>query len=288
MGVNEFSCSLDRPDEVRIEFEGNVSPDIYGISLEGNSGLIIDNIPQRGSAGLEFTLVDSADLRDSYRLLNPSLIILHYGLNIVKNVRKEYGFYEDEFFRQLERINKLCRATPILVVSVTDMAFSEGDSIKSFPNIPLIRDAQQRAAKMAGAGFWDSREAMGGELSVVSWSKKNPPLAQTDLVHFTNSGADTLSGLLVKGVFSYTDTPHNLTVVNPVSKGSIQAKHLASADSLKVNMAINRGFAGSLFTRIFTYDPRNSFIFTTTGFWIFLPDTACFTGGSGSGIVTCF
>ena len=73
---------------ILIEFEGRVSPDIYGLSIESDTGIIVDNIPQRGSAGLEFTMVNRENLTESLQKLAPDLIILHYGLNIVKNITR--------------------------------------------------------------------------------------------------------------------------------------------------------------------------------------------------------
>jgi hypothetical protein len=93
MGFNEFCCQLKGAKEIVIEFSGNVSPDIYGISIESKTGLIIDNIPQRGSAGLEFTMIGTENLKEAYRKLKPDLFILQYGLNIVKNVREDYSYY---------------------------------------------------------------------------------------------------------------------------------------------------------------------------------------------------
>jgi hypothetical protein len=89
-GLNEIKCKLYGAREIELEFEGRVSPDIYGISIESEAGLIVDNIPQRGSAGLEFTMVDRENLKESYKKLMPDLFILQYGLNIVKNVRDNY------------------------------------------------------------------------------------------------------------------------------------------------------------------------------------------------------
>ena len=93
-GYNEIKCRLKGATDIVIEFEGKVSPDIYGISIESENGVIVDNIPQRGSAGLEFTMVDKDNLRESYAKLSPDLFILHYGLNIVKNVRDDYSYYQ--------------------------------------------------------------------------------------------------------------------------------------------------------------------------------------------------
>jgi len=82
IGFNEIRCRISGAKNIEIEFAGRTSPDIYGISIESETGVIVDNIPQRGSAGLEFTMVDRENLRESYEKLAPDLIILHYGLNI--------------------------------------------------------------------------------------------------------------------------------------------------------------------------------------------------------------
>ena len=57
-GPLEYNTPLPSLSDVTIEFTGRSSPDIYAISLESNSGVIVDNIPVRGSAGLEFVMTD--------------------------------------------------------------------------------------------------------------------------------------------------------------------------------------------------------------------------------------
>ena len=47
-GLNEISCKLMGAKQILIEFEGRVSPDIFGISIESSKGVIVDNIPQTG------------------------------------------------------------------------------------------------------------------------------------------------------------------------------------------------------------------------------------------------
>ena len=201
-GFYEIGCLLGGAKDIEIEFEGNVSPDIYGISIESKKGVIVDNIPQRGSAGLEFTMVGKTNLEESYRKLGPDLFILHYGLNIVKNVRSDYSYFQQGLTRQLTLLKEISPSTPILVISLTDMAESKGDTIRSYHNIPAILDAQRRAARDAGEAFWNSYKSMGGESSIIRWAAKNPPLAQKDYVHFTYPGADTLSKILTNSLFT--------------------------------------------------------------------------------------
>ena len=268
-GFNETGCNLGRGKNISIEFEGMVSPDIYGISIESRNGVIVDNIPQRGSAGLEFTMVSRRNLEDAYRKLKPDLFILHYGLNIVKNVRNDYSYFQKGLERQLILLKEISPSTPILVLSLTDMAESRGDSIRSYRNIPAIIDAQIRATNDAGASFWNSYTSMGGESSIIKWAEKNPPLAQKDYVHLTYQGADTLSSKLATALFSnkiIIDTSsHKIIVTRPDSVITVPAltasEYPAAGEDKK--------FTRSLLSAVFRYEPDKPMIFTTSVFWLF-------------------
>ncbi|MDP4224039.1 MAG: hypothetical protein Q8868_12080, partial [Bacteroidota bacterium] len=189
-GLNEFVCPLYKVKNVLIDFSGKVSPDIYGVSIEGSSGIIVDNIPLRGSAGLEFTMVDKENLREAYRMLSPDLIVLHFGLNIVRNIRRDYTYYQKGLSRQLALLKEVAPGTSIIVVGLTDMAYGEEDKIVSYPNIQGIIDAQKTASQEWDVLFWDALRAMGGQSSIIKWFNMNPPLAKKDYVHFTDQGAD--------------------------------------------------------------------------------------------------
>ncbi|HKL67309.1 MAG TPA: hypothetical protein VJ877_05405, partial [Bacteroidales bacterium] len=80
-GEAEYVKELNSATYVKVVFRGSSSPDIYGFSLESSKGAIVDNLPNRGSAGLEFTMVQPDNLKALYEKLDPDLIVLHYGLN---------------------------------------------------------------------------------------------------------------------------------------------------------------------------------------------------------------
>jgi D-alanyl-lipoteichoic acid acyltransferase DltB (MBOAT superfamily) len=268
-GIRELEIKLYKSKDIRIEFEGYVSPDIYGISIESEKGVVVDNIPQRGSTGLEFTMVGKDNLMETYEKLKPDLFILHYGLNIVRNIREDYSYYENGLLRQLLFLKEICPGTPVLVISLTDMAFREGDSIKSYPNIHIIRDAQKKAAEKAGVAFWDSYEAMGGKSSAEKWAEKKLALFQKDYVHFTYPGADTISKMLFRAMFTIarSDTApktHNLSEVDSLISTKTGSNVAPEKSELKET------FVKTLISDIFSYDPANPFIFTSPAFWIFL------------------
>jgi len=265
---NEITCPLKGAKEILIEFTGKVSPDIYGISIESKTGIMVDNIPQRGSAGLEFTMVGKDNLAESYKKLSPDLFILHYGLNIVKNVREDYSYYQKGLGRQLSLLKEIAPFTPILVIGVTDMAVNEGDSIKSYRNIPAIIDAQKQASLEAGVAFWDSYSAMGGESSIIKWAEKRPPLARKDYIHFTNPGADTFSKILADALFSVREIDTNrLKYVNIKVDTIIQTQ---SVSEVKAQVATEgKSLFKSVISQLFKYNPDEPLIFSTPAFWLF-------------------
>ncbi|MCU0473080.1 MAG: hypothetical protein MUC93_06900 [Bacteroidales bacterium] len=266
-GLHEISCNLYGAREILIEFEGRVSPDIYGISIESRAGIIVDNIPQRGSAGLEFTMVDRDNLAESFRMLSPDLIILHYGLNIVKNVRDDYSYYKRGLLRQLSALKEVAPSAALMLIGVTDMAEQEGESVVSYRNIPAIIEAQREAAQEAGVIFWDSYGAMGGKSSIVSWAQKRPALAQKDYVHLTYPGADTLSQLLAEAMFPCKEQDTVPALNSHVTTDTIGMQSVTEV--VPTSMVTEKGLAGKLAYEIFSYDPEKPFIFTAPAFWLF-------------------
>jgi D-alanyl-lipoteichoic acid acyltransferase DltB (MBOAT superfamily) len=280
-GLREFVCPLYRSKNVLIDFSGKVSPDICGISIDSKRGIIVDNIPQRGSAGLEFTMVDKEDLKEAFRFLSPDLVMLHYGLNIVKNVRKDYSYYEKGLQRQLNLLKEICPETGIIVVGLTDMAYGDVDDIRSYPNIPNIISAQKQASLESGALFWDAFKAMGGQSTIIKWFGMDPPLAKKDYVHLTDQGADTIARMMMKELFT-AKASYSLTASLPVEPpDTISASQNEFVNEIKASpedqliakkqeVAEKQSFFRSLFSMIFRYNPDKPLIFTAPAFWIFL------------------
>ncbi len=177
------------PQNIRFEFEAEDSPDIYGFSLEGYSGINVDNIAMRGSGGLLFTRMDLNMLGRMYNQLNVKLLILQFGGNTVPNVRENYDYYRKAFSRQLRTLKKIAPDITIMVIGLADMSKKEGDTYVTYPNVPLIRDALKQASFENNCAYWDMYEAMGGKNSMPSWVFYDPPLGEKDFTHFTPRGA---------------------------------------------------------------------------------------------------
>ncbi|MFC5270215.1 GDSL-type esterase/lipase family protein [Adhaeribacter terreus] len=186
--------------KLRLSFEGTKSPEFYGAALDCNSGVVIDNMPFRGSSGTEFVRMNKETLRAQFKQLNVKFIILQYGVNVVPHVIKDYGYYEKQFYTQLKLLRELAPEASILVVGVSDVSRKEGEVYTTYPNVEKIRDAQRNAAFKAGCAFWDLYTAMGGKDSMPSWVFAKPALANKDFTHFTPKGAQLVAEMLFKSL----------------------------------------------------------------------------------------
>ena len=186
--------------KLRLSFEGTKSPEFYGAALDCNSGVVIDNMPFRGSSGTEFVRMNKETLSAQFKQLNVKFIILQYGVNVVPHVISDYGYYEKQFYAQLKLLRELAPEASILVVGVSDVSRKEGEVYTTYPNVEKIRDAQRNAAFKAGCAFWDLYTAMGGKDSMPSWVFAKPALANKDFTHFSPKGAQLVAEMLFKSL----------------------------------------------------------------------------------------
>ncbi|MDR2887987.1 MAG: hypothetical protein LBV26_08325, partial [Bacteroidales bacterium] len=261
--VSEVVCHPGSAKDITLEFKGTVSPDILGISIESAAGAVVDNIPQRGSAGLEFTMTDRRSMAEAYNMLLPDLFIMQYGLNVATNVKGEYTNYRKGIERQIALLKQIAPAAAVLVIGVTDIASGEGGTVRSYRNIPAVIGAQQAAAEAAGAHFWNSYEAMGGDSSIIRWALLSPPLAQKDHVHFTDAGADTLAHRLVREMFAYSNTVSAET----------HTQHDIAAPAATGNTIVEPAkpcIINKIIDSIIKHDRNRPMIFSSPAFWVFL------------------
>ena len=178
---------------VQIDFRGDEGPHVYGISLESPTGIVVDNIPIRGSSGVDFTRADDHSLRTAFGMFDPRLIILQFGVNVVPHIVESYTYYENQMYQQIIALQRACPNASIILIGVSDMSRREGGRYISYPNIEKIRDAQRNAAFRANVAFWDCYQAMGGANSMPAWVNASPRLASPDYVHFTLRGSNLIA-----------------------------------------------------------------------------------------------
>ncbi|SDC01235.1 SGNH/GDSL hydrolase family protein [Williamwhitmania taraxaci] len=185
---------------ISIKMQADQSPLIFGLGFDNSYGVAVDNIPIRGSSGLEFTRENFSVLSNSYQMLNARLILLEFGVNVVPTHARSYGYYEEALYRQLMYIRKAAPKASVMLIGVSDISKNENGRMVSHNNIEPIRDAQKRAAFRAGCAFWDCYKAMGGKNSMPAWVSAQPPLANKDYIHFTIKGANLIGDIFYKAL----------------------------------------------------------------------------------------
>ena len=194
--MNVFSLDLEgKFENLVVNFEGSISPEITGIALDSKTGITFDNVPMRGSSGLGFSKINKAHLKNQLEKLNVKLLILQFGANLDFK-QKDYLWYEEAFFKELQLFKNLAPDVSILVIGTSDRSYNDGGNYVSYPSVAMIRDAQRNAAFRANCAFWDLYEVMGGRNSMPSWVFAKNPLAIKDFTHFTQKGANIVAEML--------------------------------------------------------------------------------------------
>ncbi|MDR0540917.1 MAG: GDSL-type esterase/lipase family protein [Dysgonamonadaceae bacterium] len=183
------------------------SAEIYGIAVDGISGVAVDNIPFRGSSGTFFSTLDSSVMACMFKELNTRLILLEFGGNMVPAIRnaKSIAAYRDNLSEQIASLRKTCPEAKILLIGPSDMSTKVNGKLCTYPYLESVVNAMKEAALANGAAFWNMYEVMGGNNSMIDWVKHSPALAAPDYVHFTPAGADRIAMLFCETLMVYYD-----------------------------------------------------------------------------------
>ena len=170
--------------------------EVYGISLESPTGVIVDNIPMRGGSGNVFTKMNRKQLSDFYAETNTRLIILQFGGNVMPwaNTEERVRGYAYSMRKQIRYLKECAPEASILFIGPSDMLTVVDGEKQSYPTIAYMDQQLARIAAAEGIAYWSLFKSMGGEGSMQVWQEKG--LASSDGVHFYRSGANRAGELL--------------------------------------------------------------------------------------------
>ncbi|MEW6701823.1 MAG: hypothetical protein AB1298_03820 [Bacteroidota bacterium] len=189
-----------RAKSVRIEFPITDQAYFYGVSLENEPGIYVDNFPLRGNTGVDLGSLQTDILKDFSKYLDYKLIILEFGLNIAGSRATDYSWYEKEMVKVINHLKTVFPKTSFLMISIHDKSMKKGSGFVTDPAILRLLETQKRIAKQADIAIWSLFDAMGGENSMPNWVNANPPLAFKDFIHFNDQGAKRVAELLTEAL----------------------------------------------------------------------------------------
>lgn len=171
--------------------------DIYGVMLDAEPGVAVDNIPMRGCSGHQFTLTDFDLLEGAYSQMDVGLIIMQFGGNSMPYLQGEKSIvaYCNTIGKQIDYVHRACPKAKILFIGPSDMSTSVNGSLQSYPCLEQVVQELCRTALTHGAAFWSIYHTMGGHNSMIQWAAQG--LAGSDYVHFSNKGAKIMGDSLV-------------------------------------------------------------------------------------------
>jgi hypothetical protein len=190
------------PGKLKMVFASAVSPDFYGISLEGSLGVHVDNVAMRGSSGDWVGKNNYTLLQKIYEQQNVGLIIMQYGGNQVPFFTDSMSVvrYGRIFKSQLNKLRKIRPNVAILVLGPSDMSrFSQG-AYETYPKLEQCVREMKKVALETGCVYWDLYAAMGGENSMPEWV--NQGLAGKDYIHFSPKGSSIAAQLFTDAFFT--------------------------------------------------------------------------------------
>lgn len=181
--------------------------DIYGVLLDSDKGVHLDNVAMRGCSGLIFRSMSRKQLRKFYRDENVRLILLQYGGNSVPYTTssKAISSYAASLGRQISYLQELAPDARIVLIGPSDMATLVKGKRQTYPSLPEFVDSLKSAANAAGAAYWDIYGAMGGWNSMTAWVNARPALAGSDHIHFTTAGAEKIGEMFSDSFLLYYD-----------------------------------------------------------------------------------
>ena len=179
----------------KISISSGESSRFYGVALDGERGIALDNFSMRGSNGWHLSTISEETLKAFARQRPYDLIILHYGLNVANDKQVNYSGYTQRMKQSIEHLRAAFPKASILVISVADRdEKAEDGQMHTMRGVQELVQYQRKMAADTHVAFWNLFQAMGGNGSVAAMVEKKQ--ANLDYTHINFAGGRHLASLL--------------------------------------------------------------------------------------------
>lgn len=197
--VNQQWLSDTTVRQISLTFEAPDSQPLYAVSLESETGIIVDNIPSRGNSGGRLTQIPYYRFNAFDSLLDYELVILQFGLNALAPELEDFSWYKVEINRTVKHIKQSFPNASILLIGPTDRGIKEEAEVVADPSVALVTQVMREVAEKHKIGFFSFYEAMGGSGTIIDWAdNKDPRWANLDYTHLSFPGAHAAGKMLLQ------------------------------------------------------------------------------------------
>jgi lysophospholipase L1-like esterase len=167
---------------------------LFGLTLENGKGAVVDNLGVVSVNVKSWQNADADHWSAELAHRGADLVLVMLGANEAQWLApgdQDTKDYQGRYEKVLAPIRKGRPDASCLVVSPTDQAESRDGDYVSRPVMPLLVDAQRKAAHAQGCAFFSTYDWMGGKGSAAKWFRKG--LVGSDFQHLTQKGANKLA-----------------------------------------------------------------------------------------------
>jgi lysophospholipase L1-like esterase len=167
---------------------------LFGVSIENATGATVDNLGIVSVNVKSFNNHDAAHFAEELAHRSADLVMIMIGANEAQWLTpgaKATKDYQAHYSKVLVQLRKARPDGACLVVSPTDQAEAKDGAYPSRPVMPVLIEAQRKAAHASGCAFYSTYDWMGGKGSASKWYKRR--LVGSDFQHLTRSGANKMA-----------------------------------------------------------------------------------------------
>jgi lysophospholipase L1-like esterase len=178
--------------KIELDTKGRVR--LFGVDLENPRGAVVDNLGVVSVNVKSWGNADAAHWSAELAHRGADLIVVMIGANEAQWLApgdKDTKDYQGHYEKLLEPIRTGRPEASCLVVSPTDQAEAKDGEFPSRAVMPLLVEAQRKAAHAQGCAFYSTYDWMGGKGSAAKWFRKG--LVGSDFQHLTQKGANRLA-----------------------------------------------------------------------------------------------
>ena len=188
-----------------ISFSASGPGRFYGVALDGNKGIQLDNFSSRGSSGMFLGTMPESNMREFAHVRPYDLIVIHFGLNVASAKVKDYTYYTNSMSKGIRHLKAAYPNASILIVSVSDRDQRTSDGLHTMKGVTELLAFQRKMASEEHVAFWNLYDAMGGDGSMARM--KEEKMANLDYTHINFKGgkhvAKILFDVLMNGKMNY-------------------------------------------------------------------------------------
>ena len=167
---------------------------VFGIGLENSTGAVVDNLGIVSVNVKSWANMDTTHWAGELAHRKADLVLIMIGANEAAWLTpydRDTKEYAQKYQEALAPIRKGRPDGACMVVSPTDQAESKDGHYPSRAVMPVLVEAQRKAAHAVGCAFYSTYDWMGGKGSAAKWFRKG--LIGSDFQHLSSKGADKLA-----------------------------------------------------------------------------------------------